>query len=167
MKVIGGKQLPTIWSDLSVSRESLESLDTEPAVSIVCVADWINKYHDFPPDTCNINLVDELYKEGIELLFYLPTVFARVHSLNLLYKIASEKWTSATKASFPGEKLSEAARDRMILVEEKYIIYQENLAMLERNEKWCTDMVFALKDALNELNMRMKRIISEQPPTLK
>jgi hypothetical protein len=164
MKTIGGKQFPTIWSDLAISIESMDALDTEPSVSVVCITDWLNKYHNLPTDTSDGNLVDDLYKEGIELIAYLPSVTARVRILHGQCKGASETWASAQKASYSGEKLSEAARDRMILVEPKYTEFRNSLIMLDTYERWCTDMWFALKEALNELNMRMKRIINDQPP---
>ena len=166
MKVIGGKQYPTIWSDLTIGFESVEALDTEPSVSIVCIDEWLEKHHNLPPDTVSCSLVDNLYHEGIELISYLPSVYSRIHTLHEQCKLSLSTWASATKASFPGEKLSEAARDRMILVEPRYTELQNYIIILERNERWCTDMWFALKEALNELNMRMKRIMSEQPMSL-
>lgn len=163
MKVIDGKQFPTVWSELFIGCKTIEGLDTEPAVSVTCIAEWLEKYHELPADTSNVNVVDGLYKEGVELINYLPSVSARVHALHAKCKIGTSVLASEKKASFPGEKLSEAARDRMILTEPDYIKNQNDLLMLDTMERWCIDMSFSLKDALNELNMRMKRIVSEQP----
>ncbi len=163
MKVIGGKQFPTVWSELFISYESVEALDTEPSVSVVCITEWLEEYHNLPADTSDGNLVDEQLKKGIELINYLPTVSARVHALHAWRRTFTSTWASEKKASYPGEKLSEAARDRMILIEPDYVKYQAELIRLDTIERWCIDMQYALKEALAELNIRMKRIISEQP----
>lgn len=163
MKVIGDKQYPTIWSELFIRFKSVEALDEEPTVSVICITEWLEEYHNLPADTSDGNLVNEQLKKGIELINYLPTVSARIHALHAGRRTFVSTWASQKKASYPGEKLSEAARDRMILVESEYTEYQSELIRFDTMERWCIDMQYALKEALAELNIRMKRIISEQP----
>ena len=162
MKTIGGKQFPTVWSDLVVKIKSLEELDTNTSLSIACITDWLEKYHNLGSDISNGDVIDEVYREGIELLSYLSSLTSRVSGIYSQYKVLTDAWASGMKASFPGEKLSETARDRMILVEPDFIEFSNRLIVLAEDKQWCMNQWISLKEALVQLNLRLRRLGSEQ-----
>lgn len=164
MIIIDTKQFPTVWSDLFIGYKSGQDLDREPALTIECITEWIAEYHNLPADTASGDLVTDLYKRGCEVNNYLPTVKARMNSIFAKHKLAFSIWASKTKSSYTGEKQSEASRERKLLTEEQYYLYQNDLINLETLLGWCVDMTFAIKENIYELQTRIKKIISEQPP---
>jgi len=50
-----------------------------------------------------------------------------------------------------------------VILEKDYQSYKNDLISLETMEGWCDDMVKALRENLQELNIRMKKILAEQP----
>lgn len=156
---------PTLLSELFVDYESGKDLDSDPALSVVCIADWLKEYKALPADTVDADSIDDLHKKGCELNAYLPTIVARIHSSLALHKVKFISWSSVTKTQYTGEKLSDAARERKIQCEEQYTLYQKDFAILETIERWCIEMSFSIRECLKDLQMREEKIVSDRPPT--
>lgn len=163
MNATGDKPYPTLLSELFIQYSTGKDLDSDPALSVVCIADWLTEYKNLPADTVDADSVDNLHKSGCELNAYIPTVVARIHGALALHKVNFISWSATTKTQYTGEKLSDAARERRLQTEEQYTLYHKDFAILETIEKWCVEMAFAIRECLKDLQMREEKIVSDRP----
>ena len=166
MQDVDGKKFPTVWSDLFLNFDSVKDMDTESTISVKCVTDWIEEFNNMK-ETNSGDAVDDLYKRGCILNDYLPSVKWRIHNMNAKHNLEYSTWKSRTTTGYVAEigqkEPSEAARERRVILEKDYQSYKNELISLETMEGWCDDMVKALRENLQELNIRMKKILAEQP----
>jgi hypothetical protein len=172
MKEIDGKKFPTVWSEIFLDPNDIlgtEKMDADPGISIVDVIDWIDEYRKLEAEA-SMDAIDLLLQRGNILLDYLPTIKARVNCAYKLYKLESSTWESKTMSSYSSpagtKELSEKSRERMILLEDDYVLRQNGVIRMETMSVWCDDMMRSLRDNIMELSLRLKKKIAtfaEQP----
>lgn len=166
MKSIDNKQFPTVWTELFLDMDKISSLDNEPTLSIKDFPLWIDEYHKMPADA-SLDEIDALLRQGAVLLDYLPTVKWRVSCMYELHKLKADIWKSRTTTNYTGEKLSEAARERMVVLEDEYQLFQNGIIRLRVMQGWCEDMMRSFRDSIMALYTLLKVRGNEQPPLLR
>lgn len=169
MKEINGMQFPTVWSDLAIDPEIVErqgGLDSEPTISIACLMDWIEEYVNLA-DNVSLDVVDDLLKRGCAFQDYLVSVKTRIHALHKLRKKLYDTWKAQVTSNYapdPGEKkISEASRERRVILEEDWQLHQNFIIRLESMENWSEDMLRSFREHLRELDLRIQIRLKSQP----
>jgi len=163
MKSIDNKQFPTVWTELFLDIDKISSLDNEPTLSIKDFPLWIDEYHKMPADA-SLDEIDALLRQGAVLLDYLPTVKWRVSCMYELHKLKADIWKSRTTTNYTGEKLSEAARERMVVLEDEYQLFQNGIIRLRVMQGWCEDMMRSFRENIMALYALLKVRGNEQLP---
>ena len=165
MQEINGRQFPTEWKDLFLEFKD-DSVYSDVSISIKDIPIWLDEYHHIP-DNVSVDALDDLLHRGNQLASYLVTVKWKIHHMFSTYELAFDVWRSATMGSYSGGGVakdpSEAARERMVMVEPEYEMRRNVLARLETMEGWSTDMTKALWQATSQLGYTISNKLKEQP----
>jgi hypothetical protein len=167
MKEIDGKKFPTVWTEMFLNPDDIlgsEKLDADPGISIEGIINWIDEYRNLQAEA-TMDAIDELLQRGIILLDFMPTIKARVNCAYKLYKLESDTWESTTMSGYKtpvgSKELSEKSRERMILLEDNYVMRKNGVIRMEIMANWCDDMLRSLYNNIAHLNLKLKKKIAE------
>ena len=163
MRKIQGNDLPSVWSDLFLEYKDVEGkIDIEPSISTQGVLDWLEEYSNMQ-DNISGNAIHDLAKRGSTQYDYLISIKHRLQHMYDMRELDFDTWKSSKTTLYPGEKLSEAARERMVLTEEEYQMKQTVLIRIKAMVGLASDVARSLNAKLEMLALRLKGKMAESP----
>jgi len=169
MKEIGGKQFPTVWSELFLTFEDVKGkVDTDQSISFKDIIEWITEYNslNFEKDTMNGNLLDDLTKKGKVLHTFLNTVKEKIKHMHGSEELSFNVWCANTKTNYTGggtKDPSEAARDRMLLIDKEYQTRKTILIRLLVMVETADSLLWDMNGMISHIQVKLEAMRKEQP----
>jgi len=169
MKEISSKQFPTVWSELFLEFENIKGkVDTDQSISFKDIIEWITEYNNLNfNDTMSGNVLDDLTKRGKVLHTFLNTVKEKIKHMHGSEELSFSVWSATTKTNYSGggtaKDPSEAARDRMLLVDVEYQTRKTVLIRLLVMVETADSLLWDMNGMISHIQAKLEAMRREQP----